>query len=109
MSSTTKPTAPMGDFTDIALGRRWVLRQIRNWLLIAFMLAAVIEFVGAPYLRWEYHYLGPHKDPFITDATYVGFTGPFRVRAGQYAKDCPLILLIKPEPSLRQRLQNQFP
>lgn len=106
MQESTEP--PMGDSLDSTFGFRRLKRKIRNWLLIGFILVSLIDVYGTPHLRWEYRYEGNSHRPIISDATYVGFNGRLEVHAGQYGAECPLLLLIKPEPSLTRQLAGQI-
>ncbi len=100
--------APMGDSLDSTFGFRRMRRVIRNLLLITFVVMSLVDFFGEPFLRWEYRYQGQYSKPYITDATYIGFSGKREVIAGEFSGSCPLLLLIKPKPSLWGRTFDYF-
>jgi len=104
MGWSTKRRSPFESPAGALLGRRRTIRTVRNLLLVVAACTICFHWAGEPLLRWEYRYRGRHSDPVMIDATYVGFSGRREIRADDYAEGCPLILFVKPEPSLSHKL-----
>lgn len=85
------------------ISTRTIRRIVRNWLIVITAVLLLIDLAGEPLLRWEYRYRGRRSDPYIFDATYVGFSGRLEASAGEYADGCPLVLFVKPSPPLWRR------
>lgn len=101
MSPSNKRRTTFESPSQSLLSRRQLVRLARNGLIVAAVLAAFVELVGEPLLRWEYRYRGSSSHPHILSATYVGL-GRGRVESGalRNAGDCPVVLFAKPERPL---------
>lgn len=69
-----------------------LLRVLRNWFVLLFSLALLIECFGTPHILTTYDYKA--LSGAVTAGNYLGITGWRRIEAGTYAPGCPPVLLV---------------